>query len=85
MADYVELTPDLIVLHGDVVRKHGGASARGTLDKYFQSSIMGHTHRVGSTAQRIPAMGNRKDKQIYAWEMGCMCEVKPLLGSARNW
>lgn len=85
MADYVELTPDLIVLHGDVVRKHGGASARGTLDKYFQSSIMGHTHRVGSTAQRIPAMGNRKDKQIYAWEMGCMCDLNPLYGSAPNW
>ena len=85
MADYVELTPDLVVLHGDVVRKHGGASARGTLDKYFQSCIMGHTHRVGSTAQRIPAMGKRKDKQIYAFELGCLCQLAPLYGVAPNW
>lgn len=85
MADYVELTKDLLVLHGDVVRKYGGYSARGTLDKYFQSCIMGHTHRVGSTAQRIPAMGNRKDKQIYAYELGCLCQLDPLYGTALNW
>jgi predicted phosphodiesterase len=85
MADYVELTQDLLVLHGDVVRKYGGYSARGTLDKYFQSCIMGHTHRVGSTAQRIPSMGNRKEKQIYAYELGCLCKLDPLYGTALNW
>ncbi len=85
MADYVELTSELIVLHGDVVRKNGGYSARGTLDKYFQSSIMGHTHRVGSTAQRVPSIGKRGERQIYAWEMGCMCDLNPLYGSAPNW
>ena len=85
MADYVELTPELIVLHGDVVRKNGGYSARGTLDKYLQSSIMGHTHRVGSTAQRVPSIGKRGEKQIYAWEIGCMCDLNPLYGSAPNW
>lgn len=86
MADYVELTDDLVVLHGEVVRKYGGYSARGTLEKYYQSSIMGHTHRVGSTAQRIPSIGSKKkDKQIYAWEMGCMCDLNPLYGSAPNW
>jgi len=85
MADYVELTDDLVVLHGEVVRKYGGYSARGTLEKYYQSSIMGHTHRVGYTAQRIPSIGKRKDKQIYAWEMGCMCDLNPLYGSAPNW
>ena len=85
MADYVELTKDLIVLHGEVVRKFGGYSARGTLEKYYQSSIMGHTHRVGSTAQRIPSIGRKAEKQIYAWEMGCMCDLNPLYGSAPNW
>jgi predicted phosphodiesterase len=85
MADYVELTSELIVLHGDVVRKNGGYSARGTLDKYLQSSIMGHTHRVGSTAQRVPSIGKRAERQIYAWEMGCMCDLNPLYGSAPNW
>ena len=85
MADYVELTKDLVVLHGEVVRKFGGYSARGTLEKYYQSSIMGHTHRVGSTAQRLPSIGKKGEKQIYAWEMGCMCDLNPLYGSAPNW
>lgn len=85
MADFVELTKDLVVLHGEVVRKFGGYSARGTLEKYYQSSIMGHTHRVGSTAQRIPSIGRKAEKQIYAWEMGCMCDLNPLYGSAPNW
>lgn len=85
MADYVELNKDLVVLHGEVVRKHGGMSARGNLEKYFQSSIIGHTHRVGSTAQRIPGIGRKKEKQIYAWELGCMCDLNPLYGSAPNW
>lgn len=85
MADFVELTKDLVVLHGEVVRKFGGYSARGTLEKYYQSTIMGHTHRVGSTAQRIPSIGKKAEKQIYAWEMGCMCDLNPLYGSAPNW
>jgi predicted phosphodiesterase len=85
MADYVELNDDLVVLHGDVVRKFGGYSARGTLEKYYQSSIMGHTHRVGYTAQRIPSIGKRKDKQIYAYEMGCLCKISALYASEPNW
>ena len=85
MADYVELNDDLVVLHGDVVRKHGGQSARGTLEKYYQSSIMGHTHRVGFTAQRIPSIGKRKDKQIYAYEMGCLCKLSALYAATPNW
>jgi hypothetical protein len=85
MADYIELAQDLVVLHGEVVRKFGGYSARGSIEKYYQSIIMGHTHRVGSTAQRIPSLGRREDKQIYAWEMGCLCDLNPLYGSAPNW
>jgi hypothetical protein len=83
--DYVELCSDLIVIHGDVVRKNGGYSARGMLDKYYQSLIMGHTHRLGMTAQRIPGIGQREEKQIYAWEMGCLCDLNPIYASAPNW
>lgn len=83
--DYVEVCPELAVLHGDVVRKNGGYSARGMLDKYFHSIIMGHTHRLGMTAQRIPAIGSRPEQQIYAWEMGCLCDLKPIYASAPNW
>lgn len=83
--DYVEVCSDLVVLHGDVVRKNGGYSARGMLDKYYQSLIMGHTHRLGMTAQRMPGIGTKPEKQIYAWEMGCMCNLDPVYASAPNW
>jgi hypothetical protein len=83
--DYVEVCPDLIVTHGDVVRKGGGYSARGMIDKYFQSLIMGHTHRLGMTAQRLPGIGSKLEKQIYAWEMGCTCDLNPIYASAPNW
>lgn len=83
--DYVQLCEDLIVTHGDVVRKNGGYSARGMIDKYYQSLIMGHTHRMGMTAQRIPSIGSRPEKQIYAWEMGCMCDLNPVYASSPNW
>lgn len=85
LVDYVELNPELIVLHGDIVRKNGGYSARAHMDKWMVSLIHNHTHRFGSTAQRIPAIGNRKDKQLFAWENGCACDLSPLYGSAPNW
>ena len=83
--DYVEVTPDLMITHGDVVRKNGGYSARGMIDKYFHSLIMGHTHRLGMTAQRVPGIGSKPDKQIYAYEMGCLCDLDPVYASAPNW
>jgi predicted phosphodiesterase len=84
-ADYVEVCPDLVVMHGDVVRKNGGASARGMIDKYFQSIIMGHTHRVGMTAQRMPGLGSKQEKQLFSWELGCLCDLNPIYASAPNW
>lgn len=83
--DYVEVCPDLVVLHGDVVRKGGGYSARGMIDKYFQSIIMGHTHRLGMSAQRLPGIGSKHEKQLYAWEGGCLCDLRPVYASSPNW
>jgi transposase len=83
--DYVEVCPDLIITHGDVVRKNGGYSARGMIDKYFHSLIMGHTHRLGMTAQRLPGIGSKGERQIYAWEMGCTCDLNPIYASSPNW
>ena len=85
LVDYVNLTDDFVVMHGDVVRKNGGYSARGMLDKYFVSLMHNHTHRFGATAQRIPGIGKRKDTQVYAWENACACDLKPVYASAPNW
>lgn len=85
MCDYVSITDELVAIHGDVVRKHGGYSARGMLEKYNHSLIMGHTHRLGMTCQRLPGLGFKKEKQLYAYEMGCLCDLKPVYASAPNW
>jgi hypothetical protein len=83
--DYVQLTEDFVILHGTEVRKHGGASARGHIDKYFVSLMHNHTHRFGFTAQRIPGIGDRPDKQIYGWENGCACSLNPIYANRPNW
>jgi hypothetical protein len=85
LVDYANITDDFIILHGDVVRKNGGYSARGMLDKFNISLMHNHTHRFGSTAQRIPGIANRKDKQIFAWENGCACDLNPVYASSPNW
>lgn len=86
LSDAVELcNGNLHVMHGDVVRKHGGQSARGMMDKWYTSIIMNHTHRMGMTAQRIPGIGKRADNVIYAYENGCACELKVSYATATNW
>jgi hypothetical protein len=85
LVDYVNLTDDFVIMHGDVVRKNGGYSARGMLDKFNISLMHNHTHRFGATAQRIPGIGKRPDTQVYAWENACACDLKPIYASAPNW
>lgn len=85
LVDYASITDDFIILHGDVVRKNGGYSARGMLDKFNISLMHNHTHRFGSTAQRIPGIAGRKDQQIFAWENGCACDLNPVYASSPNW
>lgn len=82
--DYVELN-SLIVTHGDTVRKNGGYSARGEIEKWGCSILHGHTHRIGSSCQRIPAIGSREEKQLYGFEGGCLCSLDAVYSSAPNW
>lgn len=81
----VELPDSLFVLHGDVVRKNGGFSARGTFEKRYASTITNHTHRIGSTCQRIPRIGSRPDQIIKNYENGCACKLNPTYVSGANW
>lgn len=85
LVDYVEVVPGFIVMHGDVVRRHGGYSARGLFEKWFTSIMCNHTHRVGMTAQRIPSIGSQGEKIVRVYENGCACNLKPLYASAANW
>jgi len=43
---------DLMFIHGSVVRRHGGNSARGHYEQYGCSLLMGHTHRLAVLFKR---------------------------------
>ena len=82
--DFVQLN-DLIVTHGETVRSAGGASCLAEVNKWNSSILHGHTHRIGSACKRIPAIGNRPEKQLYGFESGCLCSLDAVYGSGLNW
>lgn len=76
MVEEVVLANDLRVRHGEVVRKHGGYSARAHGDKWQSSILHGHTHRVGSSIKRRPGIpGVRADEFLKTFEAGCACMI----------
>jgi transposase-like protein len=82
--DFVQLN-DLVVTHGTTVRARGGASCIGEVEKWSSSIMHGHTHRVGSSCKRVPAFGNRPEKQLYGFEGGCLCSLDAAYGNHMNW
>lgn len=76
---------DLLVVHGDIVRKWGAFSARAHAEKYVHSVLHSHTHRQGSSVQRVPAIGTRAESTIRSFEIGCMCGLEPIYASKPNW
>lgn len=85
LTEWVEIVPGFVAMHGDVVRKHGGYSARGLLEKWYTSIIANHTHRIGMSSQRIPSIGTQQERIIRVYENGCACDLNPLYASAANW
>lgn len=85
LVDSVVIAEDLLVLHGDLVRKHAAYSARGHAEKWHSSVMHSHTHRMGSSLERIPAIAGRPESVRRAYEIGCMCNLNPSYVSAPNW
>lgn len=75
-----KLNRSFLVLHGDRVSKHAGATARMEFERHLVSGISGHTHRAG----RHDVVGHSKD---FHWvENGCLCELNPEYISGKpNW
>lgn len=82
--DYVELGK-LIVTHGTTVRANGGASCLGEINKWGSSILHGHTHRIGVSCKRVPAIGGREDQQLIGIEGGCLCSLDAVYSAAPNW
>jgi hypothetical protein len=76
LVDEVVIAGDLRVRHGEIVRKHGGYSARAHGDKWQASVMHGHTHRLGASVKRRPGIpGVRPDEFIRTYETGCACHL----------
>lgn len=79
------IADDLLVIHGDMARAKGGYSARGHMEKWQSSTLNSHTHRIGSSARRIPAVGSRVEAVQRAYEIGCACSLAPTYVTAPDW
>lgn len=85
LVESVVVADDLLVLHGDIVRKHAGYSARATMEKWWHSTMNSHTHRMGGGFQSVPALPHREGGQTRFYEIGCLCNLEPSYASAPNW
>jgi len=82
----VLIAGELLVMHGEIVRKHGAYSARAHSEKYAASVMHSHTHRVGMVAQRIPGLrGGRGEGVQRSYEIGCLCSLEPVYAKGVNW
>ena len=75
-----KLNRSFLVLHGDRVSKHSGATARMEFERHLVSGISGHTHRAG----RYDVVGHSRN---FHWtENGCLCMMNPEYISGKpNW
>lgn len=85
LEESVVIADDLLVIHGDMVRKHAAYSARGHAEKWHSSVMHSHTHRMGLSLERIPSVGTRVEQVRRAYEIGCMCNLNPSYATAPNW
>lgn len=70
---------NLKIIHGDMVRKFSGYTARAELEKHDSSGICGHVHRLSCYYYRTP-------ERYLAWyESGCLCDLNPEYINEPNW
>jgi predicted phosphodiesterase len=73
----LELFPEFLIKHGEIVRQNAGYSARGEMDRAWMSGISGHTHRLALFSY-MPRRAYLKEQQSPFWiENGCLCTLAP--------
>ena len=85
----LQLSKHLLVMHGWIVRKGAGNSARATLETLRSSVIVGHTHRLALIhhSQWESGPGRRDEAPYMAIEGGTMCDIArtPKTGRHADW
>lgn len=70
---------DLTLIHGELVRKNAGYTARAHFDKYGTTMMLGHSHRDGKFTRRT------LDGNKAVWENYCTCSLEPEYDSFPDW
>lgn len=69
----------VLVGHFSLARKKAGYTAHALVEKYGQSVVQGHTHRLGLNYRRVG------DRQLFGVESGCLCSLDPPYASMPDW
>jgi len=71
----LELFPDFLVKHGDIIRQQAGYTARGEMDRAWMSGISGHSHRQALYSY-TPRRAFLHEEQAPFWvENACLCAM----------
>lgn len=69
----------LKIIHGTIVRKFSGYTARAEMEKNDCSGISGHTHRLAVYYKRTPS------RDLMWAESGCLCDLNPEYINDPSW
>ena len=69
----------LKIIHGTIVRKYAGYTARAEMEKNDCSGISGHTHRLCCFYYRTP------ERNLMWAESGCLCDLNPEYVECPSW
>lgn len=82
----MELFPEFLIKHGEVVRQNAGYSARGEMDRAWMSGISGHTHRLAMYSYTPRRTFLREEQSPFWIENGCLCKLSPeYIAGNGNW
>jgi hypothetical protein len=81
----VMIADDLLVLHGDLVRGAAAYTAKASREKWMNSVMVNHTHRMGYSPKTISALNGRPPAYVRAYENGCACLLEVPYGVALDW
>ena len=85
LEDSVMLADDLLVMHGDMVRSEAGYTAKASREKWMNSVLVNHTHRMGLAPKTITAIQGKPTSYVRGYENGCLCKLEVPYGRALNW
>lgn len=85
LEDSVMVADELLVLHGDMVRSEAGYTAKASREKWMNSILVNHTHRMGFAPKTITKVHNKPTSYVRGYENGCLCVLEVPYGRALNW